>query len=79
MEKEILSYYLETPIGLLLLKSDGEFLSSVSFVEEAGTNSKSQPEILKQAGSTYKKNLESTLCLIYAHVINSYGMKSSKS
>lgn len=49
MEKELFSYYIETPIGCLYLQSDDEFLLSVSFADKTGTNSNFQPEILKQA------------------------------
>lgn len=39
--------YLQSPIGIVKIKSDDAYIRSVTFVEELGENSPEQPEVLK--------------------------------
>lgn len=49
MHTDLFLYYLESPVGFLQLQADNEFLLSLTFVEQAGTNSEYLPEVMRQS------------------------------
>ncbi len=60
MTEEFYNDSLKTPVGLINIKTDREFLLSVSFVENAGTKSVLQPGILQETIKQLKEYFEGT-------------------
>lgn len=48
MENKLYKKYIDSPIGLLEIKTTANSLVSISFVEKASNNSTTQPDILQQ-------------------------------